>query len=169
MDVKICTFENTSGNPFRVSFPRKLCHLWPSFFPFFVGIQAFPSPEDYRRRPVPINADVERVRRYNCKFFFLVNDIGYKLEKYIDSFYFHCRAHLNDLENIPIFMITAWLYMFSGMPVSWGIWCLRVFTAARVFHTIVYLNAFSYPRAVSFAVGACCTAFMAICVLYSVI
>ena len=80
MDVKICTFENTSGNPFRVSFPRKLCHLWPSFFPFFVGIQAFPSPEDYRRRPVPINADVERVRRYHCKFFFLVNDIGYKLE-----------------------------------------------------------------------------------------
>nr|XP_058944721.1 microsomal glutathione S-transferase 1-like [Pocillopora verrucosa] len=106
-----------------------------------IANKAFPSPEDYRRRPVPINADVERVR----------------------------RAHLNDLENIPIFMITAWLYMFSGMPVSWGIWCLRVFTAARVFHTIVYLNAFSYPRAVSFAVGACCTAFMAICVLYSVI
>ncbi|PFX28176.1 Microsomal glutathione S-transferase 1 [Stylophora pistillata] len=84
-----------------------------------IANKAFPSPEDYRRRPVPINADVERVR----------------------------RAHLNDLENIPIFMITALLYMFSGMPVTWGIWCIRVFTAAMIFHTIVYLNAFSYPRA----------------------
>ncbi|XP_020631106.1 microsomal glutathione S-transferase 1-like [Orbicella faveolata] len=59
--------------------------------------KALPSPEDYggkdKDKPVVQNADVERVR----------------------------RAHLNDLENIPIFMIVALLYMFSDRPTLWGI------------------------------------------------
>ena len=76
------------------------------------------------------------------------------------------RAHLNDLENIPIFMIVALLYMFSGRPVIWGIWCLRIFTAARILHTIAYLNAISMLRALGFGVGAFCTAGLAGNVLY---
>ena len=63
-------------------------------------------------------------------------------------------------------MIVTVLYMFSGGPVVWGIWCLRIFTAARIIHTIAYLNAISLLRALGFGVGAFCTAGLACNVLY---
>ncbi|KAJ7361827.1 Microsomal glutathione S-transferase 1 [Desmophyllum pertusum] len=118
-----------------------------SFFTARHRIQnkALPSPEDYgaknKDRPVRLNDDVERVR----------------------------RAHHNDLENIPIFMIVALLYMFSNLPVMRCLWCLRVFTAARILHTVAYLNAFSHPRGLGFGVGALCTAILGVSVLYSAV
>ena len=80
---------------------------------------------------------------------------------------FNFRAHLNDLENIPLFLIVVLLYSFSGLPAIRAIWCLRVFTAARILHTISYLNAISAPRAISFLAGAGCTVFLAGNVLYA--
>ncbi|XP_058958469.2 microsomal glutathione S-transferase 1 isoform X1 [Pocillopora verrucosa] len=106
--------------------------------------KALPSPEDYGKdntKPVPVNPDVERVR----------------------------RAHLNDLENIPIFMIVALLYGLSGEPVARGIWCLRIFTGARFLHTIAYLNGISAPRALGFLSGSVCTAVLGFSVLYSAV
>ena len=79
------------------------------------------------------------------------------------------RAHLNDLENIPLFLIVVLLYLFSGLPAMRAIWCLRIFTAARIIHTISYLNAITVPRAASFLVGAACTVFVAGNVLYATI
>lgn len=82
---------------------------------------------------------------------------------------FNFRAHLNDLENIPLFLIVVLLYLFSGLPAMRAIWCLRIFTAARIIHTISYLNAVTVPRATSFLVGAACTVFVAGNVLYATI
>jgi len=84
---------------------------------------------------------------------------------FLACFYF--RAHLNDLESIPVFLIVALLYSFSGLPAIRAIWCLRIFTAARILHTISYLNAITLPRAISFLVGAGCTVFLAGNVLYA--
>ncbi|XP_073250932.1 microsomal glutathione S-transferase 1-like [Porites lutea] len=105
--------------------------------------KALPSPEDYgekkRDEPVPINDDVERVR----------------------------RAHLNDLENIPTFLIIALLFMLAGLCPTRGIWCLRIFTAARIVHTLSYLSAFSMPRGAGFLIGVVCTIVLGVSVLLS--
>lgn len=76
---------------------------------------------------------------------------------------------MNDLENIPIFMIVALLYGLSGEPVARGIWCLRIFTGARFLHTIAYLNGISAPRALGFLSGSVCTAVLGFSVLYSAV
>lgn len=79
------------------------------------------------------------------------------------------RAHLNDLENIPIFFIVMTLYLLTNMPAVRAIWCMRIFTIARIIHTISYLNAISKPRGISFLIGAGCTVFLAGNVLYSAV
>jgi glutathione S-transferase len=64
------------------------------------------------------------------------------------------RAWRNDLENIPIFLIVAWIYVYAGLSVSaFVIYCL-VFMAARVAHTICYLNAIQPARTIAFTIGA---------------
>ena len=63
-------------------------------------------------------------------------------------------------------MIVALLYMFSGRPALVGIWCLRIFTAARIMHTLAYLNAISPLRGLGFLVGTVSTAVLAGNVLY---
>ena len=80
---------------------------------------------------------------------------------------FFYRAHRNDLENIPIFLITALLFMCANLSPVRGIWCLRIFTAARILHTVAYLNEFSKPRALCFATGATCTVVLGVSVLLS--
>ncbi|RZF41478.1 hypothetical protein LSTR_LSTR000192 [Laodelphax striatellus] len=48
------------------------------------------------------------------------------------------RAHLNDLENIPVFMVAALLYI-ATKPSYWlALNLFRTFTIARIIHTLVY-------------------------------
>jgi len=107
--------------------------------------KVFPSPEDYKGenkdKPVTTNEDVERVR----------------------------RAHQNDLENIPIFLIIALLYTLSNLPPVRGIWCLRIFTAARILHTVGYLNAITRLRGIGFMSGSACIAILVVSVLISAV
>jgi uncharacterized MAPEG superfamily protein len=64
------------------------------------------------------------------------------------------KAWRNDLENIPIFLIIAWIYVYAGLSAgAFVIYCL-VFMAARVFHTICYLNAIQPARTIAYTVGA---------------
>jgi len=64
------------------------------------------------------------------------------------------RAWRNDLENIPIFLILAWIYVAAGLStVAFVIYCL-VFMAARIVHTICYLNAIQPIRTIAFTIGA---------------
>lgn len=160
-------------------------------------MQAYPAPEDYggenKDKPVPVNADVERARRYPvsyapptqlhlisrypciCK---LSSSIGVKCNIYNEgikligsNFYpiSFFRAHQNDVENIPIFLIIALLYLLSNLSPVRGIWCLRIFTAARILYTVGYLSGITRPRGIGFRVGSVCMAVLGVSVLYSAV
>jgi len=64
------------------------------------------------------------------------------------------RAHLNDLENVLPFLILCPLYLSTGPSVWLATQLIRAFAAARVLHTIVYINVVPQPsRGLCFAVG----------------
>lgn len=48
------------------------------------------------------------------------------------------RAHLNDLENIPVFLVAAGLYVLTNPCPTLALNLFRAFTAARITHTLVY-------------------------------
>jgi glutathione S-transferase len=50
------------------------------------------------------------------------------------------RAHLNDLENIPAFLIAALFYICSEPDPTVALWLIRVAVTARILHTIVSFN-----------------------------
>jgi len=63
-------------------------------------------------------------------------------------------AWRNDLENIPIFLILAWIYVAATLSLgAFEIYCI-VFMIARIIHTITYLAAVQPWRTISFTVGA---------------
>jgi uncharacterized MAPEG superfamily protein len=64
------------------------------------------------------------------------------------------RAWRNDLENIPIFLILAWIYVAAGLSTTLFIIYCTVFVIARILHTICYLNAVQPLRTISFVVGS---------------
>lgn len=64
------------------------------------------------------------------------------------------RAWMNDLENIPMFLILALVYAIAGLSSgAFVIYCV-VFTVARILHTIFYLNAMQPLRTIAYTVGA---------------
>src|SRR5260370_36869412 len=64
------------------------------------------------------------------------------------------RAWLNDLENIPIFLILCGIYVAADLSTTaFVIYCL-VFMVARIAHTIFYLNGIQPMRTISYTVGA---------------
>ncbi|KAJ8970303.1 hypothetical protein NQ317_019340 [Molorchus minor] len=74
------------------------------------------------------------------------------------------RAHLNDLENIPIFLIVSAAYILTEPSVVFATLLFRAFTIARIVHTLVYaIVVVPQPaRGISFGVGLVITAYMAI-------
>ncbi|XP_057661405.1 microsomal glutathione S-transferase 1-like [Diorhabda carinulata] len=73
------------------------------------------------------------------------------------------RAHLNDIENIPLFFVSAWLYILTN-PVAFVAKTLfLIYTIARIVHTIVYA-VFPLPqpaRGISWGIGFGITGYMA--------
>jgi len=64
------------------------------------------------------------------------------------------RAWRNDLENIPIFLILAWIYVMAGLSLgAFVIYCV-IFMVCRIGHTLFYLNAVQPWRTIFFTVGA---------------
>nr|XP_022904530.1 microsomal glutathione S-transferase 1 isoform X2 [Onthophagus taurus] len=100
--------------------------------------KAFANPEDAEPRKLKPKTDenVERVR----------------------------RAHLNDLENIPIFFVAGFGYMLTNPAVGTALMLFRVFTIARFVHTLVYaVVVVPQPsRALAWATGYFITGFMAV-------
>jgi glutathione S-transferase len=84
---------------------------------FLTGVQrfrkgAYENPEDVGKQEaleIKKSEDVERVR----------------------------RAHLNDLENIPVFLIAALMYIMTEPNVVVALWLIRIAVIARILHTIV--------------------------------
>ena len=81
------------------------------------------------------------------------------------------RAHLNDLENIPVFVLMAAVYMVIARPtlinakvVFYG------FTLARFIHTYAYINEIPQPtRALAYFGGVIPTIYMAVIVLMNLL
>ena len=63
------------------------------------------------------------------------------------------RAHRNDLENIPMFVLLALMAVLVGAsPLGMRI-ALIAYTAGRVGHSIAYLRSMQPWRSISFGVG----------------
>jgi uncharacterized MAPEG superfamily protein len=63
------------------------------------------------------------------------------------------RAHLNDVENIPAFLVLALLFTLSGCSATAGWAYFGVYFVARTLHTIFYLNSVQPWRTAAFFVG----------------
>jgi uncharacterized MAPEG superfamily protein len=67
------------------------------------------------------------------------------------------RAWRNDLENIPIFLILGWIYVAAGLShTAFAIYCVA-FMAARIVHSICYLNSIQPWRTAAYTIGALTT------------
>jgi uncharacterized MAPEG superfamily protein len=63
------------------------------------------------------------------------------------------RAHLNDVENIPGFLVLALLFTLTGCSALAGWAYFGTYFAARTLHTVFYLNAVQPWRTAAFFVG----------------
>ena len=76
------------------------------------------------------------------------------------------RAHLNDMENIYVFLFLGFFYVLTNPDLSTATNLFRVFTGARILHSIVYVNAVRQPaRVLSYAVGTVINIYMAVTVV----
>jgi len=67
------------------------------------------------------------------------------------------RAWRNDLENIPIFLILAWIYVAAGLPTTaFVVYCV-VFMVARIVHSFCYVNSLQPLRTIAYTIGALAT------------
>jgi glutathione S-transferase len=74
----------------------------------------------------------------------------------------------NDLENIPIFLILAGIYVAAGLSAqAFAIYC-GIFMVMRILHTFLYLNALQPWRTVVFTIGLLAMFAMAIHLLIEV-
>ena len=73
-------------------------------------------------------------------------------------------AHRNDMENVYPFLMIGLVYVLSNPDPITATWLFRIFTAVRIAHTVVYVNAVRQPfRALCFGAGLAIN--VAMCVL----
>ena len=90
------------------------------------GVFANPEDAHFKQGKVYEDSDVERVR----------------------------RAHRNDMENIYVFLILGLFYVLTDPKLSRATMLFRIFTGARVLHSIVYIGGVRQPaRALCYMVG----------------
>ena len=76
------------------------------------------------------------------------------------------RSHLNDIENILPFLGLIWLYCSTSPAAFTALLVCRVFTAARVAHTISYLGHVPQPvRGLAWGVGGLCNIYIGVSTL----
>ncbi|CAK9825849.1 Microsomal glutathione S-transferase 1 [Anthophora retusa] len=76
------------------------------------------------------------------------------------------RAHLNDLENIPLWFFVTFLWLTTGPAVWLAMILIRTFVLARIIHTLSYAVYPKQPyRAISFILGLVIIIFQAISTL----
>lgn len=76
------------------------------------------------------------------------------------------RAHLNDLENIPLWFFVTFLWLTTGPAVWLATILIRTFVLARIIHTLSYAVYPKQPyRAISFVLGLIIITYQAISTL----
>jgi len=63
------------------------------------------------------------------------------------------RAHLNDVENIPVFLVLALVFTMTGCSATAGWAYFGAYFVARTLHTTFYLRAVQPWRTATFALG----------------
>lgn len=63
------------------------------------------------------------------------------------------RAHMNDVENIPAFLVLATILTLAGGSATAGWAYFGAYFAARLLHTICYMNQLQPWRTISFGLG----------------
>ncbi|TRY63073.1 hypothetical protein TCAL_05769 [Tigriopus californicus] len=77
------------------------------------------------------------------------------------------RAHLNDMETIFPFLFLGAAYCTTGPSTFVAINLFRIFTLARIVHSIVYLFQMPQPsRFLAFLVSILCNIFMAMVIFF---
>jgi glutathione S-transferase len=104
----------------------------------------FRSPEDLRKTPLNPNPNPEQV---------MPNESVDRIR----------RIHLNDLENIPFFLIAGLLWTTTGPPLLEAQIVLYVYVLTRMLHFAAYLSARSHDlRAFLWTPGSLIIIYMAI-------
>ncbi len=63
------------------------------------------------------------------------------------------RVHLNDVENIPVFLVLATIFTLSGAS-ALAAWCyFGTYVVVRTLHTICYFRGIQPWRTIAFGVG----------------
>jgi len=76
------------------------------------------------------------------------------------------RIHLNDLENIPAFLVCGLIFVAVGPPLLWVQILLYTFVVARLAHTLAYATGQRHEvRATLYSVGSIVVIVMAVWVL----
>jgi uncharacterized MAPEG superfamily protein len=101
--------------------------------------KAFPNPEDAKffGAPAPVADELPIVKRA-------------------------AAAWRNDLENIPIFLFLAMIYITLGCWPGGAFIYFTIFVVARILHTLAYLRAMQPARTIFYGIG------IAMCVTLSV-
>lgn len=63
------------------------------------------------------------------------------------------RAHLNDVENIPVFLVLALIFTLAGCSATAGWLYFGVYFVTRTLHSVFYLKAIQPWRTAAFAIG----------------
>ncbi|KAB0804234.1 hypothetical protein PPYR_01204 [Photinus pyralis] len=74
------------------------------------------------------------------------------------------RAHLNDMENIPLFFVVGFTYILTNPAPLIASYIFRIYTVSRIIHTFVYaIYVIPQPaRGLAWVVGYLVNAYMAV-------
>jgi glutathione S-transferase len=65
------------------------------------------------------------------------------------------RIQMNDLENLPFFLVAAFLFVLSAPPLGLARWLLYGYVASRLLHFVAYLTARDHEtRAFFWTIGS---------------
>ncbi len=80
------------------------------------------------------------------------------------------RIHLNDLENIPFFLVAGFLYVLSNPSLLLAQLLLYGYVASRILHFLAYLTAQNHEtRATLWTIGSLILIFMTVSTLLNAI
>ena len=79
------------------------------------------------------------------------------------------KAWRNDLENIPIFLILAGIYVMAGLSAKAFTFYCTVFMVTRILHTYTFIKAMQPWRTVVYTIGALTMIAMMIHILVEVV
>lgn len=80
------------------------------------------------------------------------------------------RIHLNDLENLPFFLVAGFLYVMTGPPLLLAQLLLYGYVVSRLLHFAAYLSARTHDtRAALWTVGSLIIVFMTCRALFAAV